>query len=338
MSNSRPLVFDGHNDSLQVMFVPRKMGRDLLTESAEGHLDLPRAAAGGFGGGMFAIFVPSSPSGAVVDPIHAREVTDLGIRSLLDLEARAQGRLRVVRDVSSLERAFQDGVIGAVMHFEGAEAIDPEMECLEDYYRQGLRSLGLVWSRPNAFGTGVDFKSGGSPDQGPGLTEVGKVLVKSCNRLGILVDLSHLNEAGFWDVAKLSPAPLVATHSCVHKLSPSPRNLTDAQLDAIAASDGIVGINFATLFLRADNRSDPDTPLSETVKHFRYIADRIGVAHVGFGSDFDGCTLSRELGDVKGLPRLLNALEEAGFSGRDLEMIAHGNWMRVLRATWKAEA
>ena len=334
----RPLIFDGHNDALQVLYNPGKMGRDLLEESSSGHLDLPRAAAGGFGGGMFAVFVSSPRPGAAVELACAQEVTERGMKSLLDLEARAQGRLRVVRDAASLERAFRDGVVGAVMHLEGAEAIAPGLENLGAYYGLGLRSIGLVWSRPNAFGTGVDFRSGGSPDQGPGLTAEGKALVAACNRMGILVDLSHLNEAGFWDVARLSSAPLVATHSCVHRLSPSPRNLTDAQLDAIAASNGIVGVNFATIFLRADNRKEPDTPLSEIVKHFRYIADRIGVAHVGFGSDFDGCTLSRELGDARGLPRLLDALADAGFGDEDLRLVAHGNWMRVLAATWKAGA
>lgn len=330
----QPKVFDGHNDALQALYDPRKMGRSLLEEGAVGHLDLPRALRGGFGGGMFAIFVSSGGAGAALDPEIARATTERGMAALLELERAARGRLRVVRDCAALRAAWDDGAVAAVMHIEGAEAVDPQLARLEPYYRMGLRSIGLVWSRPNAFGTGVDFQAGASPDQGPGLTPAGLALVRACNRLGILVDLSHLNEKGFWDVQRESAAPLVASHSCVYRLSPSPRNLTDRQIDAVAASGGIIGINFAVSFLRADNGDDPDTPLSDVVRHFRYIADRVGADHVGFGSDFDGCTIPRELGDAAGLPRLMDALARC-FDAADLAKIAHGNWMRVLEATWK---
>lgn len=355
MNIANPPIFDGHNDALESLYVPARMGRDLLLESAGGHLDLPRAARGGFGGGLFAIFVPaateqdegaakgSSPDGLLfneavlkpIEPAYAGQMTARGMAGLLELEAGSGGRLAVVRNLEALRAALEKGVIAAVMHFEGAEAIQPGLENLEAYHAAGLRSLGLVWSRPNAFGTGVNFLEGNSPDQGPGLTAAGKALVQACNRLGILVDLSHLNEKGFWDVERTTSAPLVATHSCAHALSPSPRNLTDKQLDAIGASHGLVGINFCVSFLRADNQNDPNTPLSELVRHFIYVAERIGVEHVAFGSDFDGCTIPTDLGDVTGLPKLLEALRQAGFGEEDLAKIAYRNWLRVLEAAWK---
>jgi membrane dipeptidase len=338
MPDSRPLVFDGHNDSLQALYSPQKPQRDLVQESAVGHLDLPRARRGGFGGGLFATFVPSQrPEEWMLplDPGYARAVTEQGMRSLAELAARAEGWLRLVTDLAALRVAFRDGVVAAVMHVEGAEAVDPGLERLEIYHRAGLRSLGLVWSRPNAFGTGVSFSAGASPDQGPGLTDAGLALVRACNGLGIVVDLSHLNEKGFWDVARTSSAPLVASHSCVYALSPSPRNLTDRQLDAVAESGGVVGINFAVGFLRADNAPEPDTPLETLVSHFRYVADRVGVEHVAIGSDFDGCLIPRALGDVQGLPALLDALAGSGFSADEVVGIAHGNWFRVLEATWR---
>ena len=170
---------------------------------------------------------------------------------------------------------------------------------------------------------------------GPGLTDAGKALVRACNELGILLDLSHLNEMGFWDVEKISEAPLVATHSCVHALCPSPRNLTDKQLDAIGASGGLVGINFAVKFLRKDGEGNPDTPLGDLVQHFRYIADRIGVDHLAIGSDFDGTTVPSEIGDVTGLPRLLAALRGGGFDEEALKKITLENWLRILSLTWK---
>jgi membrane dipeptidase len=120
----------------------------------------------------------------------------------------------------------------------------------------------------------------------------------------------------------------------VHALAPSTRNLTDAQLDAIGASDGLVGIVFAVAFLRADGRDDPDTPLERIVEHARYVAERIGVQHVGLGSDFDGATIPRALGDVAGLPRLLDALRAGGFSEAEVRAIAWENWRRVLEGVW----
>jgi membrane dipeptidase len=222
----------------------------------------------------------------------------------------------------------------AVLHLEGAEAIDTGLEALDLWYAAGMRSLGPVWSRSNEFGHGVPFVFPSSPDTGPGLTEAGHRLVHRCADLGILVDLSHLNEAGFWDVARIDAGPLVASHSAAHALSPASRNLTDPQLDAIGESGGLVGIIYGCSFLRADMADDADTPLELIGTHASYVADRIGVEHVALGSDFDGTTIPAELGDVAGLPRVIDALREAGFDGRELEAITSGNWRRVLAAWW----
>ena len=189
--------------------------------------------------------------------------------------------------------------------------------------------------RANAFATGVQFAFPSSPDIGPGLTDRGVALVTACAELGILVDLSHMNEAGFWDVARIEPGPLVASHSGAHALCAASRNLTDAQLDAIAASGGLVGIVFATAFLRPDFADDADTPLALIAEHARYVADRIGVEHVALGSDFDGATVPAELGGAAGLPKLLEALQEVGFEEGELAAICWHNWRRVLAAWWR---
>ena len=219
---------------------------------------------------------------------------------------------------------------------EGAEPIAPDLSNLESWYDRGLRSIGLVWSRPNAFAEGVPFRFPSLPDTGPGLTEAGRELVRACNRLGILVDLSHLNEQGFWDVAGLSAAPLVATHSNAHALCPSTRNLTDKQLDAIKESDGMVGLNFHVGFLRADGADNADTPLDVMAQQLDYLVERVGIDRVGFGSDFDGATMPQEIGDVAGLPKLIEALRESGYDDAALRKITHENWVRVLRKTWRA--
>ncbi len=210
------------------------------------------------------------------------------MKGLYRLEAESEGALRVVRTADEIEGCLREGVVAAILHFEGAENLGPDLRALERYYEAGLRSLGLVWSRPNAYAEGVPFKFPSSPDTGPGLTDAGRELLRECNRLGILVDLSHLNERGFWDVAELSEAPLVATHSNAHALCPASRNLTDRQLAAIRASDGMVGVNFAVGFLREDGVESEDTPLETVVRHVDYLVERVGMDRVGFGSDFDG--------------------------------------------------
>ena len=338
-------VFDGHNDA-----ITREDAADFATGRPGGHLDLPRARAGGFAGGIFALFTPT-PGAERIDfdgegrmeielaaPIGremAAAATTEAAGRLLGLER--DGHLKVVRTIADLDAARGDGVLAAVMHHEGAEAIDPGLEALELWHAAGLRSLGPVWSRHNAFAYGVPFAFPSSPDTGPGLTAAGTALVRRCAELGIAVDLSHLNEAGFWDVARLDGAPLIASHSGAHALSPSSRNLTDAQLDAIGASGGLVGIVYAVNFLRADGAEDADTPLATVAAHARHVADRIGAEHVGLGSDFDGATMPAELGDVAGLPRLLAALRDAGFTEDELQGIAWGNWRRVLARAWGEE-
>jgi membrane dipeptidase len=132
-----------------------------------------------------------------------------------------------------------------------------------------------VWSRPNAFGHGVPFRFPASPDTGEGLTDAGRALVRRCNALRIAVDTSHLNARGFFDVAALTDAPLIASHSGAHAVCAASRNLTDDQLDAIGSSGGIVGIPYVLEFVRPDGAQDHDTPLSDIVAHVRHVADRV---------------------------------------------------------------
>ena len=335
-------VFDGHNDTLT-----REDADDFAGGREGGHIDLPRARAGGLAGGIFAAFTPTpgyegtikGHSGGyeipLAPPVGHDVAAALVDATLARLEAlERDGHLRVVRTAAELDAARADGVLAAVAHIEGAEAIDPGLDALDALYERGLRSLGPVWSRPNVFAHGVPFVFPSSPDTGPGLTREGVALVRRCAELGVAVDLSHLNEAGFWDVARLDGVPLVASHSGVHALAPSSRNLTDAQIDAIGASGGLIGVVFAVGFTRADGNDEPDTSLDVIVAHVRYVADRTGVEHVALGSDFDGATMPKALGDVAGLPRLLDALRADGFTDAELEQIAWGNWRRVLASAW----
>jgi len=321
------MILDGHNDLAL---------RTWLGEEPR-HIDLARAADAGFAGGFFALLAPAPepefpeappydlPFSPAVTLDEARRATKGQLAALGGLD------LTVVRRVEEIV----PGRVNAIVHLEGAEPLEPDLSDLESWYDRGLRSVGVVWSRPNAFGEGVPFRFPSSPDTGPGLTEAGVNLVHACNLLGILIDVSHLNEAGFWDVARLTQAPIVATHSNAHALCPSSRNLTDRQLDAIAGSGGVVGVNFAVYFLRADGHWDEATPLTEIVRHVDYLVDRMGADHVAFGSDFEGAVVPAEVGGVAGLPRLVAALRARGHDNETIEKITHRNWLRVLEDTWR---
>jgi membrane dipeptidase len=349
-------IFDGHNDVLLRLY--RRGGTDapraFLEGEGKGQLDLPMARQGGFAGGLFAIFVPSTDgaigpngetpsqnvgSGAVLPPAvestPAQNAVFSMVSLLLRIERESQGRVRVCRNVDDIQQGLDDGVLAPVLHIEGAEAIDPNFELLDVLHEAGLRSLGPVWSRSNAFGHGVPFRCPSSPDTGPGLTDLGKELIGACNRLKILIDLSHLNERGFWDVAVISNAPLVATHSNAHALSPHSRNLTDKQLAAIRETGGMVGVNFATSFLRPDGRQDADTSTELVIEHLEHILKHVGEDGVGFGSDFDGAKIPTGIGNAAGLQNLVEVMRTRGFGEPLIEKICFRNWLRVLGQTWR---
>ncbi|MFW6216181.1 MAG: dipeptidase, partial [Alkalispirochaetaceae bacterium] len=333
-------IFDGHNDILSRIYADREV--DFFTGNKAKHVSAGAMAQGNLKGGLFALFVPPSKeeeeagegegSLRIPGPVarnRAREVTDQQFATLLRLAEKSGGSFRVARSVADIKAAWEAGAVAAVCHLEGCEAIGEELLELEIYYAAGLRSLGPVWSRHNLFGFGVPIYKEGSPDTGAGLTEAGRRLVHRCRELGIVVDLSHLTEKGFWDVKDIG-GPLVASHSNAWELCRSTRNLTDAQLRAIGESGGLVGLNFGTLFLRRDGKIDEDTPVSLLVEQLRYMVDRAGAEHVGLGSDFDGTVIPGEIGSAAGLGKLIEAMEGSGFSSSEIEGIAYRNWLRLL--------
>ncbi|PSJ56442.1 dipeptidase [Pseudaminobacter soli (ex Li et al. 2025)] len=336
-------VFDGHNDALLRLHLssePEPEKRFIKGETV-GHIDLPRARKGGLAGGLCAIYVPSpsrelDANGDYPTPSHADALaTTLAMASLLARIARkSEGSLRICRTADDIRAAMQAGVFASVFHIEGAEAIGSDLDELYVLHQAGLRTLGPVWSRPNIFAYGVPFRFPSSPDIGGGLTDRGKALIRACNELKIMVDLSHMNEQGFWDIAAISDAPLVASHSNVHALCPHSRNITDKQLDAIRDTGGLVGLNFGVSFFREDGLKNPDTALEGLVRHVDYIVDRIGIDHVALGSDFDGTTIPAAMRDAGDLQLLVAALRNASYDDAALRKICHENWISVLERSW----
>ncbi|ESR22443.1 dipeptidase [Lutibaculum baratangense] len=348
-------VFDGHNDVLLRLWRQGPVGAEerFLNGEVTGHLDLPRIRKGGFAGGLFAIFVPGMERGSDGDAAMRQTQYDMPLPPevkipdalpvtlalaalLVRIERASRGQVQVCTTAAGIRDCMARGVLAPVMHIEGAEAIDPDLYALDVLVEAGLRSIGPVWSRSNIFGHGVPFRFPSSPDTGPGLTEAGERLVKACDRLGIMIDLSHITEKGFWDVARQSTKPLVASHSNAHSVTPHSRNLTDRQLDAIRESRGIVGINYACAFLRQDGRMIADTPLDDLLRHADHLIERLGVDHVGLGSDFDGAVIPAAMKDAAGLPALVAAMRRHGYDEATLRKICHENWLNVLERTWGA--
>jgi len=352
MSNQLPLIFDGHNDVLSCMYRAGESG-DIspFITGRDGAVDAPKGKIGGFGGGFFAIYIPSEHTGESYSDSMDSTPYDVPLPEALETPAattvalgqaailirlQEQGALEICTTAKQIASCMERGKLAAIMHIEGAEAIDPDLHSLDVLYHAGLRSLGPVWSRPTLFGHGVPFRFPSNGDTGPGLTDLGKKLVKRCNQLNIMLDLSHLNEAGFWDIAKLSDAPLVATHSNVHQLCNSSRNLSDKQLAAIADSDGMVGVNYAVAFLRSDGKKITDTPLNVLFQHVDYLIDKLGEDRVGFGSDYDGADVPADITTIADLPNLRDAMRAHGYDESLIKKLCHQNWLRVLEKTWGA--
>ncbi|THD82775.1 membrane dipeptidase [Aliigemmobacter aestuarii] len=334
-------VFDGHNDLLSCLWEDGDFSARGFFEGREGHIDLARARAGGLAGGFFAVWPPydakTAPDPKARERVFPPADVDVARRATLE-QAAILARMsrdwpdaiRICTTTSDIRAARADGAIAAILHIEGCEGISADLTELYLYHAAGLRSLGPVWSRSNVFGHGVPFLHGTSPDTGPGLTEAGQRLVRECDRLGILCDLSHLNEQGFWDVARISARPLVATHSAAHAICPSTRNLTDRQLDAMAERGGLVGLNFGTGFLRPDGVKNPDTGLDVLIRHLDHLIGRLGEDGVALGSDFDGTTVPAALAGADRLPALIEAMRKADFGERLIRRIAWDNWEHLL--------
>lgn len=359
-----PPVFDGHNDTVMSLHSGE---RSFFARSESGHIDLPRSREGGLGGGFFAVYITDPGAHEALDearrtgqdideamnnwasnyqdPKNYPEPMSLDyaqsqalglLGTLFRVEKESEGQVKIVRTAAELEQCLADGTFAMELHFEGAEPLDFDGDALEVFHAAGLRSVGLTHSRRNRYTEGVPFTYPSSPDTGPGLNKHGKELVRQLNKKKIMIDLSHITEQGFWDVADLTDAPLVCTHSNAWALCNSPRNLTDKQLDAIKESNGVVGLNYHVGFLREDGAFEAETPISVMADHVVYMVERMGVDHVALGSDYDGAIMPTELKDAAGLPKLMQEIKDRGVSDPDLAKIANGNWVRVLRETWGA--
>ncbi len=312
--HAQSIVVDTHCDTLgRVYEGQRRLGE----RSPLGQFDLPRAAEGGLTCEFMATFVDDRRAGdGIRQSLHFIDV--------YYQEMEAFGALAMqATSADDIIRAKRAGKVALLISMEGAEGLGGDLRALRLFYRLGLRSLGLTWNRRNeaADGTG-EIRTGG------GLSNFGVKLVQECNRLGILLDMAHLSPAGVRDVLELSDAPVVVTHANSYALWPHPRNLTDEQLEAVAAKGGVVGVTPVPIFLGDGDHSQ----LSILMDHLDHMVKVIGADHVGLGMDFDGVGEMRCAGidDVSMLPNITRSLVERGYSADDIGRILGGNFLRVL--------
>ena len=214
------------------------------------------------------------------------------------------------------------GRCSALLSLEGGEALEGELSALHIYHRLGVRAMTLTWNHRNALADGAAENATGG-----GLTKFGRQVVGEMERIGMLVDVSHLSDAGFWDVAKCAKKPFIASHSNARAICPVQRNLTDEQLRAIAAAGGVVGLNFYPKFLARDENA----AIEDILHHAAHMLDVMGEDHIGFGSDWDGIeNTPRDLLHVGEMPALLSRMEQE-FGAKITEKIREKNFLRVLK-------
>jgi len=322
------LLIDTHND------LPSRTvdGFDVGPRATTGHTDLVRLKEGGVGATFFAVYV----AGSWVEGNHSANRTLQMIDTVKhDIVGKYPNDFVLATTAAEIEAAHKRGKFAVSMGIEGGHAIEDSLRLLRDYYALGIRYMTLTHSNTNnwADSSGDMTKAGVAHHNG--LTDFGKDVVREMNRLGMMVDISHVADKTFWDAMEVSKAPVFASHSSARALANVPRNMTDEMIVALAKKGGVVQVNFNCGFLvaGAGEPGKPRAKLSDVVAHIDHIKQIAGVGAVGIGSDFDGVECTPEgLDDVSKYPNLTRALLEKGYSAEDIRKIYGGNLLRVMRA------
>ncbi|MGI8655592.1 MAG: membrane dipeptidase [Pyrinomonadaceae bacterium] len=352
------IIVDGHNDIPTIMVDD---DYDIATPSAgKYHTDLARMKQGGMTGEFFSIYVDGKYAKEGGAARRAMDLIDVVYRAA----ERYPDRLMIATSAADIRRAKRDGKIAALMGIEGGHAIENSLSALRDFYRLGVRYMTLTHNNTNDWADSSRDKPLHN-----GLTDFGKEVVREMNRLGMLVDVSHVSDKTMSDVLDVSTAPVIASHSSARALDSHPRNIPDDLLRRIAKNGGVVMVNFYTVFIDqkaydADKERDqklkpqldalkekfkgdgkrleeeqsklyaanplPPTPLSVLIDHIDHIAKVAGIDHVGLGSDFDGgVTLPEGVKNISELPNITYELLRRGYSEQDVRKILGENFLRA---------
>lgn len=311
-----PFFCDAHIDTLSKML---KFGWNSLADiPADSQVTAPRLRRSKVGVVVCAMFTEKY-NRSLPPPLRTLKMIDLAY----SIARKNSDWLELTMDTQGISRARKRGRTSMVLAIENGIAIGEDLAHLRNFYRLGVRLMSIAWNHRNRLGDGV-----GRPNARRGLTAFGRETLREMERLGIIIDVSHLNERTFWQVAEAAAGPIVATHSNAFGVCKSPRNLTDAQIRAIADRGGFVGLNFVGGFLNDSGEAS----LEDVVKHARHIAEVAGTKTLAIGSDFDGTEmLPAGLEHIGKMGRLILAFRKAGFSRADIDAISHKNFLRVFR-------
>lgn len=323
---------DLHCDTVLALWELEQKGHKAGLKENELHIDLQKLKTGGCMAQFFALFteLKADPS-----PEHrALSLYDKYCR-ILD---ECSDDLRPVLTKSDLENNRKDNRISAILSLEEGDVVFRDLAMLRNWQRMGVRMIALTWNYPNSIGypniSMDDLSDYKKPipvfhvEEEKGLTEFGKEYVRECERLGILVDVSHLGDKAFWDVIEIARKPVIASHSNSRKICRFPRNLTDEMIKAIADTGGVIGLNFCADFLNLE--AEDHMRLDDLLIHIDHIKEVGGIDCLGLGSDFDGIHSELEIKDASGMQKIAEALNKAGYSEEEIEKIFCKNVLRVL--------
>lgn len=292
------------------------------------NIDLRKMLAGDYLLQNFAMFVNLGEND---DPlIKAQRLIDLyycEIEKNIDL-------IKPVFSYQDIEDNQKAGLMSAMLTLEEGAVVNNDLAVLRNYYRLGVRMITLTWNHPNGIGypnlvSTKEYKDLYHINDQDGLTDFGIEYVREMERLGIIIDVSHLGDAGFYDVLKYTTKPFVASHSNARSVCGVARNMSDEMIKLLAKRNGVMGINFCGDFLKESKTGGERSCIKDMVKHILYIKDLVGIDYVGLGSDFDGISQDLELKDASMMPMLKEALCEAGLSEDEIEKVFYKNVLRL---------
>ncbi|WP_067726065.1 dipeptidase [Oceanobacillus damuensis] len=326
-------VIDGHADTMMHIINEDSWLPEVnIGEDTSLNIDIPKLQEGG----LDAIFFAAYTSGYHGNNPRSISRTLAMINALYWTEKNNADQLQITSNTLDIIESIRRGEIAAVPTIEGGYSLEEHnaIELLHQYHDLGIKAVGFNWNYSNALGEGANRVYGDpekTPSQG-GLTELGAAVAKEMNKLGMVIDVSHMAESTFWDVMEVTGAPIMATHSGVNALHDHQRNLTDEQLKAIKENNGVVGIVFYPAFLT----DEPEAYAEDVVDHIEYVVNLIGIDHVALGSDFDGSDMPADIQDVTDLPKITDELLNRGYSNEDIEKILGKNTLRLLMDVEKA--
>ena len=329
-NNEKRLIFDLHCDTIWKISEAQRRGESIFLKKSNLQVDEEKLIKGNYFAQCFAVYIPNE----YPDP-YARCLHDIDI---YDRQIKQSRVLAPVYDFADFQKNEKNGKISAILTMEDGCPIGEDFDKLYTLHRKGVRMICLLHNLVNPIGNPNfgGYFADGSPDRSvantaTGLTDFGRALVQEMNKLGIVIDVSHLSDKGFYEVVQLSEKPIMASHSNARTVCCDIRNLTDDMLIKLAENGGVAGINYANHFMSNDAEYGRNT-VKCALLHMRHIKKKIGVDHIALGSDFDGINPDIEISDASKTGRLIVALEKEGFSTDEIEKITYRNALRVFKA------